>query len=40
MRSKLQARMANWEVRTWDVLTVAVMLTISVLGAIWMVHIG
>jgi len=32
--------MANWEVRTWDVLTVAVMLTISVLGAIWMVHIG
>jgi len=40
MRSKMQIRMATWEVRTWDVVTVAVMLTISVLGALWMVKIG
>ena len=40
MRSKLQGQMATWEVRTWDVITVAVMLTISILGAIWMVQIG
>lgn len=40
MKSKLQAQMATWEVRTWDVITVAVMLTISVLGAVWMVHVG
>ena len=40
MRSKLQVQMATWEVRTWDVLTVAVMITISILGALWMVKIG
>ncbi|MGZ4787732.1 MAG: hypothetical protein ACXVZV_08545 [Terriglobales bacterium] len=40
MRSKLQGQMANWEVRKWDVITVAVMLTISIIGAIWMVHLG
>lgn len=40
MRSKLQVQLANWEVRTWDVVTVAVMLTISVLGALWMVKLG
>jgi len=27
-------------VRTWDVITVAVMLTFSILGAVWMVQIG
>jgi len=32
--------MATWQVRTWDVITVAVMLTMSVLGALWMVKIG
>jgi len=32
--------MATWEVRTWDVITVAVMLTFSILGAVWMVQIG
>jgi len=40
MRSKLQGKMATWEVRTWDVITVAVMLTFSILGAVWMVQIG
>lgn len=40
MRSKFQVQMANWQVRTWDVITVAVMLTMSVLGAIWMIKIG
>lgn len=39
MRSKWQGQMANWQVRTWDVITVAVMLTMSVLGALWMVKI-
>ncbi|HVZ16630.1 MAG TPA: hypothetical protein VG897_05915 [Terriglobales bacterium] len=40
MRSKLQGQIATWQVRTWDVITVAVMLTISIVGAIWMVHLG
>jgi len=40
MRSKWQGQMVTWQVRTWDVITVAVMLTISVLGALWMVKIG
>ena len=40
MRSKFQGQMANWQVRTWDVITVAAMLTMSVLGALWMVKIG
>jgi hypothetical protein len=38
--NKLEMRMANWEVRKWDVITVVVMLTISVVGALWMVTIG
>jgi hypothetical protein len=28
---------STWQVRTWDVLTVAAMLTSSVLGALWLV---
>jgi hypothetical protein len=40
MRSKLQGQMATWEVRTWDVITVAVMLTVAIVGAVWMVHLG
>jgi len=40
MRSKFQGRMASWQVRTWDVITVAAMLTMSVLGALWMIKIG
>ena len=40
MRSKWAGQMATWQVRTWDVITVAVMLTMSVLGALWMVKIG
>jgi hypothetical protein len=40
MRSKLQGQMATWQVRTWDVITVAAMLTMSVLGALWMIKLG
>jgi len=40
MNREMQGRLATWEVRTWDVITVAVMLTVSVLGAVWMVHLG
>jgi len=38
--TELQGKMKVWQVRTWDVLTVAVMLTASIIGAIWMVHLG
>jgi hypothetical protein len=40
MRSKLQGQIANWEVRTWDVVTVVVMMMVAVIGAVWMVHLG
>lgn len=40
MRSKFHGQMATWQVRTWDVITVAAMLTMSVLGALWMIKIG
>lgn len=38
--TKFEGKMAVWQVRKWDVLTVAVMLTVSIVGAVWMVHLG
>jgi len=40
MRSQFQGKLATLEVRKWDVITVVVMLTVSILGAVWMVHLG
>jgi hypothetical protein len=40
MRSRMQGQLANWEVRTWDVITVGVMVAISVIGALWMTRIS
>jgi len=40
MNPELRALMQVWQVRVWDVVTVGAMLTVSVLGALWMVRLG
>jgi hypothetical protein len=37
MRSKLQVRAAYWETRTWDAITIVVMLVTALTFAMWMV---
>jgi len=38
--TELQGKIKVWQVSTWNVITVVVMLTMSIVGALWMVHLG